>query len=294
MSVRTDLHSPSNIIPENYRFMLGFTSGTKETLGLPINNDVIMKIRQDRPRDFENIHGGNYCCDVCGHWYSEGELWEHIPTGKLITLGHICARKYSLCADMADYDQQKATVILKAQKLAHRRWMRANMKEFLKQNPEIIGKLKGHEILDSIRQNFIRFGKLSVGQLNLVKKIVAEIESPEDQTNWISVPEKYLDGREEITGTILTAKFVESMYGTQEKVLIQVDEENGSWKAWGTLPRNIGDISMKVSVSENGWFHDIKGKKITLTAKFQKSDKDESFCFMNRPTKAILEGYENV
>ena len=295
MSKRTDIHSPSNFIPEDYRYVMSFCNGqNKGTFGFPINNDLIMELRQTRGRDFVNIHGGNYDCDVCGKIYNEGECWEHVPTGQLITLGHTCARKYDLCADDAEFEREKAQAILARKRQARMEMLREDIAELYSENPGLEDALKvDHYIVRDIAFRLEQYGNLSEKQISLVFKIQKQIEDQKKQEQeFIDVPTA---GRQDITGTVVAGRWEDSYYGytTQSsfKALILVDTPEGQWKTWGTIPTSITD---EIVSEENygdfdrGVIEAIKNRKVTLTATVKIAPNDSKMSFFSRPSKGKL------
>lgn len=85
-------------------------------------------------------------------------------------------------------------------------------------------------------------------------------------------PVPITDERLQITGTVLTTKWIEGPYHDTLKMLIRTDV---GYKLWGSVPSNLDN---KVE----------RGNNITFMAKIVRSDDDEKFGFFKRPTKAQL------
>jgi hypothetical protein len=78
-------------------------------------------------------------------------------------------------------------------------------------------------------------------------------------------------GKQEITGTILNFKDIESQYGLTVKMLVQLDNGN---RLFGTCPRSLLQVE--------------RGSKVVFTATVE--PKEKGFGFFSRPTKARLVG----
>tara|TARA_Y100000114_G_scaffold143590_1_gene151293 strand:+ start:2687 stop:3508 length:822 start_codon:yes stop_codon:yes gene_type:complete len=80
--------------------------------------------------------------------------------------------------------------------------------------------------------------------------------------------EDVTEGRQVITGTMLTMKRQETIYGLTLKMLVQDDR---GFRVWGSVPSGLTAL---------------RYDRITFTATVQRSDKDSKFGFFKRPTKS--------
>ena len=112
------------------------------------------------------------------------------------------------------------------------------------------------------------------------------------------------EGRQTITGTILSAKIVEGDYGTAYKVVV---EDDRGFKVYCSLPKAQADEAYDAFLSQieadgydwrtfgsGVWFlgtevddryNGVKGRRIRFDASIQASNDDKSFGFGSRPTK---------
>jgi hypothetical protein len=90
-----------------------------------------------------------------------------------------------------------------------------------------------------------------------------------------------VEGRIQITGTVVSTKTVDSPYGTQYKMLVLDDR---GFKVWGSVPSAIHIIEDCYDQQRALIREDV----VSFTATVKKSDRDESFGFFSRPTKAKL------
>ena len=99
------------------------------------------------------------------------------------------------------------------------------------------------------------------------------------------IPVPVSDKRVKVTGTILSMRTTQSDWGTTLKMLLLVRTDEGAYKLWGTVPRELEPSGPPPA--GNG--AEI-GDTVSFMARVNRSDRDESFGFWSRPTKAeILE-----
>ena len=104
-------------------------------------------------------------------------------------------------------------------------------------------------------------------------------------------------GRIEVSGTVLSAKYVDGAYGSVLKMLVEGD----GWKVWGSVPQNIADQVYAEFYSgdrdraldgKSVWTVTLPGRSVTFTATVKASADDPSFGFFSRPAKAMLADHE--
>lgn len=274
---RTDPHRVGAINPEDYDYHMSF-SGASTVDGWPVPPmyvDVVIEMK--KAGELANIHGSIFQCDVCGARYIHGDVWYHRPSGKYITIGHECAAKYNLYADYSHYESVRKATITKAVRRARRIQAWRSMRNYLVSYPELKDALKvDNEIIQDIRSRFIQFGTISMKQIELLITIKKRADENSEIT-WIEAPE----GRQQITGTVLSARVDEGHYGMTYKMLVKIETEDGSWKTWGTIPKSITDAAY-FSVK------DLKGCTVTFTGTVKRSDRDADFSFFSRPVKGVV------
>lgn len=96
-----------------------------------------------------------------------------------------------------------------------------------------------------------------------------------------------IEGKERITGTIVTVKQQDSAYGTTWKMLV-LDDRN--FKLWGTIPTAIFDQQREqAGEGVNPFAEDLKGRRVNFTATVSAKEAVTGFGFFKRPTKALLQ-----
>jgi hypothetical protein len=131
-------------------------------------------------------------------------------------------------------------------------------------------------ILQDMAWKVQKYGDLSDKQVAFARRMLGWLAEAEEKhaereaateakiAAGVEVPE----GRIVIEGTVLSTKWVESQFGSTQKML--VENEQG-WKVWGSVPSSI-EVD--------------KGTKVQFTATVERSKDDALFGFFKRPAKA--------
>jgi len=279
--VKTGLHRPSQIIAEDYEYVLSYSRATQEA-GWPIppiNIDAVLKLQNTKK--FATVGLGT--CTVCGTHFIYGDVWHHVPTNEYIHIGHECADKYRLIADRADWEAENGNVrrLAAAERIKEEKREREEQKEkdrqeFLNDHLGLEDWLKhDHYIVQDIAANFKRYGNLSDKQIALVKRLATEV--PEEK---VEAPE----GKHTFRGKVVSVKSYENQYGLQLKCTVKVTTDKGSWLVWGTVPAKILDET----VNHGGSL----GCTVEITATLKRGD-ESHFVFMQRPRGKLIEFAED-
>lgn len=161
-----------------------------------------------------------------------------------------------------------------------------NQAAFKAEHPGTIEALSGLGSFGAdLMETFNASGALTTGQVEAVARIVAERASD-------PAPAPVEAGRGNLTGRIITAKNVESDFGTTPKMLLLDDR---GFKAWGTIPSTLSGDFYQAWLAEvdqpkdhgpETWLAFAKGQRVSLTATVTASEDDEAFGFFKRPAKA--------
>lgn len=287
-STRTDIHRPSaaEFDPEGYECygVYDLMSGALDP-GHNMQdriNTVSRLIKEGY--HFTGVHGMGQC-DHCGAGVRYTALMIHPDTKGMIWIGETCLdNRFSLTkGEFAQLRKQAAAnrdKQVRAEKIAAiiddmATDLRAAYDWAISEAcnnhiaTDIAGKVaqyaselseRQEEFLVNLHGRFLRFTEEQ-------KEKFAKADTGEIAT----VP----TGRVQITGTILGTKMVESDYGLTEKMLV---EDDRGFKVYGTVPSSIYSSG------------DVKGMKVTFSAKVEPSNNDAFFGFFSRPTKAkVLE-----
>lgn len=303
---RTDIHAPSNLIPEDYEFAYAFDahpeSGERQAARVMLNLALEEGFR------FGRIHGGDQC-DHCGARLRYIAVLKHLPTKTMIYVGEDCLARFDMTSDEFHTLRTEARLnrerTAKAVKIAAA--VEANPLLAWLTYPEALhgGRTepkfcegscfytyetcKGHtdyadfnSFLDSVAEKFRRYADLSEKQIAAVERaIIRDTERRDRKAERVAAdlaakaageiePVPADAGRIKITGEVISQKTVEGDYGVQFKMLVRDDR---GFKVWGTEPSSISPE---------------KGSRVSFMAKVERSKDDEFFGFFSRPTKAEI------
>ncbi len=302
MAKRTDLHRVSKFKPESYEYLFSFSFPSADAPGY--NVDLLRAVHTGEAQralifsfgfkptgDHEMVTSPwgkvpffsypNGTCDCCGAHFVHGSCYRHAESGEAITLGHICCEKAGIFTNDEWQDAYKAQV---AQMRETRRALnrnRAALRRWVIENREIAKLLHtDHDIARSMRARLIETAAkwgLTDKQIALLRKLADDAANPKAEEVKVAAPKT--DERIRVEGTVLSVKEHESAYGCKMVMTVKVETADGIWITWGTIPGSI--------------IEDVqRGSRVAFDAKIVVSDRDESFTFFKRPTKAQVTNEE--
>lgn len=303
---RTDVHSPTNLVTEDYDF---FSCGDYGTSNEPPYNPLITPMGKQLLDDgwrFGGVSGGG--CDHCGARLRYYALMLHRPSHTIIRIGETCLDNRFALASSEFHKLRKAA------KLNRERLVMAEVrKAWSADHGDVISYLADQvtraearygyvpepgyddcgrfEFPLSLHAQLMRKGTLSERQVAAVRKsIVKQAEFDARDAAERATAEKCPAERTLITGTVLSAKVQHSNFGEVTKLTIKDDR---GFKVWGNCPSSLEQIQRQgPTVSEfspAGFLGPIgKGDRISFVATITPSDKDEFFGFYKRPANANL------
>lgn len=285
---RTDIHRPAAIIPAHYRYYTSYALATTVD-GWPVpawNIEVVTGLRASGAAFART--GGLGKCSICGANFIYGDIWVHEPSGEHLHVGHDCADKYEMLADRSAFELEhgrlKAASAREAAK-AHNREVR---QAFLDAHPGLAEALEtDHHIVRDIRSRFQEFRSLSDKQVALVMKIAAEARRPAaEKEKTVAAP--IVGGRQTFTGTVVSAKVMETAYGDSCKMTVKVATADGVWLAWGTAPAGlleaVADIAQQKNISRCAA---LRGTVVEVTAAL-KPGRESNFALLVRPQGKLV------
>jgi len=275
---RTDIHRPSAINPEDYKFVGCDYYG-------PNHGDYVFQdrvnIRQHLERTggsySDHEHGGS--CHVCGAHAHYVAVYHHPETNKYIVTGEDCAAKIDNGEARAFRNVRKHISISRARNIKREKAKEILEKEGLiaawdlYNNSNREDKYEENTICNIVG-NLIQYGSISDKASNFVKVLLSKIENraevariaAEKKLNAKVIPFNRV--RATIVGVVISKKQVDTPYGSAIKILV---EHADGWKIWGSKPSGLGIE---------------RGDKIEFDAKIEISKDDPKFGFFSRPTKA--------
>jgi len=309
--MRTDIHRPSKIIPEDYEYVgcRYYGDGMADWNFLRSEIDHIRKHMNETGGKYSSHeHGGS--CFICGAHANNLAVYYHRKSNTYIQCGEICADNLQMADNELNLFKLKvrAELDLAKGKAATKKWLSeiglAEAWDFqdheLLYDPitghldakcnDLLDKgwngadadffLKKKRILTDLIEKHVKYGNLSEKQIAFLRKLTTEIlnfdrirvEREKKRKTTAPCP----SGRQEITGKILCFKQVEQSYSYDSvdlvtKIVLLVDT---GYKVYGTLPGSIHNAEI--------------GNKIRLMATLQPSKDDPTFGFYKRPAKAKI------
>lgn len=291
------LHGKGSIVPSDYEHVLFYNLATnwegwfipsfRVNCGAEVvwNDDGTFTQRKHSPSGdccIVGLHeaGAKFAergttgkCTVCGSRFVYGEVWRHKPTGELIHIGHICSKKYGLLADYDEFELEYEKYRRRTAVELEKRRNREQQAEFLAQHDGLAEAFKTeHPIVQNIYSQFLRRCSISEKQVGLVFKLQREANSPKEEEKYVDAPE----GRKTFEGIVVGRKTVEGHFGTKDKMTVKIEEEQGIWLAYGTVPQSM--------YGEEGG---IRGRKVRITGTLSRG-RDRHFAFFKRPKGEVL------
>lgn len=174
----------------------------------------------------------------------------------------------------------------------------ANVRAMLRQH-------RGLDIVQSFRARVATGTPLTERQVEVLQQIHARATLADRPQ--VEVPAG--DERREVRGVLLSVKWVENRFsysGDVCKVTVRVDTPEGSYKVYGTAPTGFFDAIIAdnndrfeawralprdgkpVEAPEDWTLKQLIGQPVGFHARLQRSDRDPSFGFFSRPTKAWI------
>lgn len=282
MCKRTDIHAPSaaGFDPSAY-VCYGCWDNSPEFDPTPLV-EFRETIRGLVAAGYRWGNGSNHNCGHCGAAIRYFALLVREDVKEFIAVGEQC-----LDNRFSDLTAQDFQALRKQAKLNRERATRQERLDALKATSPAIARLldgndpevAGSEFLSDIRAKAYS-GRLSDAQVAAVARAFDGIdrrrqwakERAERAAALVAAGVRAPEGRVEVEGVVLTVK---DQYGFRgeptRKILVKAD---AGWSVWLTLPASLaGDA-------------EVKGQRIRVTATLTRSDRDATFAFGKRPSKA--------
>ncbi len=291
--MRTDIHRPSAIVPEDYEFV-GCEVVKIEDMG----SVAMMQSERERIRAHmartggrysTHAHGGN--CHVCGNANAiYTVLFWHQPTNVYIRVGQDCAdkmdcgdptmfRRLSALRDGVQADRQTRAGKAKAEAILADAGLTQAWTAYVAERQD--SDCRAHDILRDIVGKLVKYGSISDAQINFLRRLVdqiahqPQIEDQRKAEHEAAEPVPVTDKRIALCGTILAIK--QGEFDNSVRMLVKHPD---GFKLWGSLPASLSDAEV--------------GDTVEFFATVRPSDRDPKFGFFSRPTKARKGALENV
>jgi hypothetical protein len=275
-TTRTDVHRPSALVTEDYEFVACGDYGTSGEPGYaPLAHEPHMHLL-DEGWKFDGVSGGG--CDHCGARVRYYAILKHLPTHSLIRVGQQClGNRFDLATDEFHARRKAAQLDRERQRIVKTRavWMAIHAPDaetaYEWADAQVCDGDYGYE---GMRHKFVanvnRYGSVSDKFLRAIMRDMVRTERREaereaEQATLTPV----VEGKGQVTGEVVSTKLHENDFGSRWVMTVKDDR---GFLVWGTVPAALGGVE--------------KGDRVTFSATVTKSDRDDTFGFFKRPTKA--------
>lgn len=278
---RNDAHSPANLVTEDYEYILSADNSPEFGPGWVMQyGDFGLETSRALGRT-DRLGRGVWQCHHCGARIRYFAVLKHVPTGDYIAVGETCLEnRFERATHEFQALRRQAQLDRQAQRI------KTAIAEFVASNSDLAfmadktGETtpeasKDNDFIKDVARKLRQYGELSERQIEAVRRaVVRDAERAarqEAQAEEATAPVP--TGRVTITGTVVMRRFYENDFGGSIKIIVKGETDGGFWKVFVTEPAaittEVGDV-------------------VTLTATIEASDKDESFGFGKRPSKASV------
>jgi len=264
-TTRNAIHQPRNFDPTTYEFVDAYDSQSPR-LDIHIElRDLVHTLYKSPTSRFADRHQ----CDHCGAHIRYVAVLRHIPTGDLIAVGETCLDNRVGMASQAAFRFQFIRTAA-ANERAHQARLDAQA-AFVAANPSIaslVGYEGSNDFFASLSSQLLRNGSLSERQVLAYERAVAR---EAERAGEPKVPAPV--GKQTVTGEVVGLKWHENDFGGCLKMTVKDDR---GFCVWVTVPAALSAMQNELE----------RGDRVTFTATLEQSDRDETFAFGKRPTKA--------
>ena len=261
--IRTDIHRPSVINPGDYEYLSVYRNAKDPVTGGPAGT-----------------------CHHCGKWIVWEVHFKHVPSGRVVTFGYICAGILEMTDNRIDHEMNllKRGAANEKKRVMAEREKEERTRSFAASQPELYAFLTGDEIdlpeyddyfIKQMKYALERWGWLTDRQADALKKAIARkaewLRRKTEERIALEDAPVLEAGKADIVGRIASSKLESNPFadGMVRKMLVVLDNGN---KVYGTMPRSIED-----AVDE---YNDVR---VSFSATIK--PKEDHFGYFSRPTK---------
>lgn len=289
-TARTDVHRPAELVTEDYEYAFSYD-------GHPTEGDraatvpLVSMLIEDGWR-FDGVHGGD-TCDHCGARLRYVAVMKHTPTKTLIRVGETClSNRFDLATEdfhrlrkAAQLDRQKQKV-----KAERERWFAVDEDRFIAFEWASTQVTDGAFGWEGLRHKFVhqvnRYGSVSDRFVRAIMRDMVRTERfAEERAAREAERRPVVEGRIEVVGEVVSVKWHDNAYGGR---LVMTVKDDRGFAVWGSVPSAL-ENSTEWDEEKQEWTgrgQVEQGDRVRFTATIEKSDRDETFAFFKRPTKA--------
>ena len=299
MTTRTDVHSPVNLTTEDYEYVFAMDLQSPWALGMnqtEQGREFLRELAEGIQRSPMADRGYSQC-HHCGAHLRYTAILKHVPTGAYIAVGETCLdNRFALATAEFQRLRKAAELDRKVQRIktAAREFvdnLTGDAKVALDRDidlreafPFIEEHSYAHSTIEDIKRKvWTYYGNASERQVAFVEKLIAQSRERAERDARIAAErasETRVDapeGRLAFEGVVVSRRWKDSEYGGGYKLVVKVDdqERGGVWLVYVSEPSKIATE---------------RGDVVRMTAALTRSDRDRSFAFGKRPTKAEIVG----
>lgn len=287
--MNTTIHNLENLDPAAYEYFDSYSNKQPEPqIGIPVEV-ILLWIKEwrehreaIRPLFSKNRYPSMGRCDCCGAHLTYVQVYKH-KNGDHVKLGETCASRVELNDSRAELAITRLKEAAKneresAKRTAGRRIHRRDLINLLRSDPELrlaFRYRKDNGFIHDVFSKFIDYGVFSPAQEAALRKSGVSAKkfakAKIEQQAKLASSDPVAEGRYEITGKVISEKWVDGYYGETHKMVVELDDGN---RVYGSVPSTIDSVE--------------RGDLVAFAAAVERSDKDEHFGFYKRPTKARL------
>jgi hypothetical protein len=266
-----------NIQPEDWNFVASVVSiKDEDSKFLELANSVDSLYGEEEEKIlFENYHD---TCAICGHRIVNKVIFKNDENNIILT-GFDCANNVmNYKFDISGAKTQGLRNRMQAVKLG-------KIQDYIVKNPGLDLWLTGnHFIINSIRENFYKFAKISDKQIELVKKLYGE------RTKYEETAKPFPIGK--FTGDVVIKSFKLKGYepvsysqynkpSSTQRFYITAEHKDG-WKLYGAIEE----------LRQDSYIHPVGYAGTVASRLFKLVNKEELFNFMESDDYKTLNNYE--
>lgn len=278
-NVRTDIHRPSAIQPQDYNFLgIHFDPGVEDVVG----GDYLMCEENRRIRGFmeekgakwaQHEHGGT--CFCCGAHAVYLAVFYHAPSNECIMVGERCADKLEM-GEAESFARARKTVAAERKAIAGKRKAQEALSSLgLTAAWDIFTanggqRLQEESTVRDMVSRLVQYGTLSDKQIEFMKTLLHRIENREQIKAQRELEKEQAApcpaGRLTVTGTVLSVKWSDGVYGRVLKMFVKASE---GYTLYGTVPSGV-EVE--------------RGSQVTFKATITPASNDPKHGFFSRPS----------